>query len=104
MKMKVDSNNTLFFRSFTILFALAIALSGISTITNIAAASPATKSSSTSIESESTFEITDNLKQLIRTLVNNGTNAAMVIGFVDPNGTQFYGYGKTSNATNATTV
>jgi hypothetical protein len=28
----------------------------------------------------------------------------MVIGLVDPNGTQFYGYGKTSNATNATTA
>jgi serine-type D-Ala-D-Ala carboxypeptidase/endopeptidase len=28
----------------------------------------------------------------------------MVIGLVDANGTQFYGYGKTSNASNATTV
>jgi serine-type D-Ala-D-Ala carboxypeptidase/endopeptidase len=36
--------------------------------------------------------------------VDNGTNAAVVIGLVDPNGTQFYGYGKTSNVTNATTV
>ena len=50
------------------------------------------------------FEITDNLKHLIKTLVDNGTNAAMVIGLVDSNGTQFYGYGKTSNATNATVV
>jgi serine-type D-Ala-D-Ala carboxypeptidase/endopeptidase len=106
MKIKeVSSNNMLFFRSFTMLLVLTIALSGISTITTIAAASPATKSSSTSIESSSpTFEIKDNLKQLIRTLVDNGTNAAMVIGLVDANGTQFYGYGKTSNASNATTV
>ena len=50
------------------------------------------------------FEITNNLKNLIRTLVDNGTNAAIVIGIVDPNGIQFYGYGKTSNATNATIV
>ena len=47
------------------------------------------------------FEITNDLKNLIRTLVDNGTNAAMVIGLVDSNGTHFYGYGKTSNATNA---
>ncbi|HYG00352.1 MAG TPA: serine hydrolase domain-containing protein [Candidatus Saccharimonadales bacterium] len=50
------------------------------------------------------FIITDDLKQTIRTLVDNGTNAAMVVGLVDANGTQFFGYGKTSNATNATTV
>ena len=103
MKMKVSSNNTLFFRSFTMLLVLTIALSGISTITTIAAASPTTKSSSIG-SSSPTFEITDNLKQLIRTLVDNKTNAAMVIGLVDANGTQFYGYGKTSNASNATTV
>jgi hypothetical protein len=42
MKMKVSSNNTLFFRSFTMLLVLTIALSGISTITTIAAASPTT--------------------------------------------------------------
>jgi len=50
------------------------------------------------------FEITNDLKKLIRTLVDNGTNAAIVIGLVDSNGTQFYGYGKTSNVTNATIV
>ena len=50
------------------------------------------------------FEITNDLKNLIRTLVDNGTNAAMVIGLVDSNGTHFYGYGKTSNATNAPVV
>jgi D-alanyl-D-alanine-carboxypeptidase/D-alanyl-D-alanine-endopeptidase len=104
-KMKVSSNNMLFFRSFTILFALTIALSGIPTITTVAAASSTTKSSSSIASSSPTFEITDNLKQLIRTVVdNNKTNAAIVIGLVDANGTQFYGYGKTSNASNATTV
>ncbi len=50
------------------------------------------------------FIITDDLKQTIRTLVDNGTNAAVVVGLVDANGSQFFGYGQTSNATNATTV
>ena len=50
------------------------------------------------------FEITNDLKNLIRILIDNGTNAAIVIGLVDSNGTQFYGYGKTSNAPYATTV
>ncbi len=50
------------------------------------------------------FEITDDIKHQIKTLVDNDTNAAIVIGLVDSNGTQFYGYGKTSNATNATVV
>jgi serine-type D-Ala-D-Ala carboxypeptidase/endopeptidase len=87
---------------FAVVFALAITISGTSTITTIAA-SPMPKSQAT-VSPATTFEITDNLKQLIRTLIDNGTNAAMVIGLVDQNGTQFYGYGKTSNATNATTV
>jgi CubicO group peptidase (beta-lactamase class C family) len=86
---------------------LDIALSG-TPITIAAAASSTTKLLSslpqTASTESSSFEITDNLKQIIRTLVDNKTNAAMVIGLVDANGTQFYGYGKTSNATNATTV
>ncbi len=56
------------------------------------------------VTAEQPFIITDHLKQTIRTLVDNGTNAAVVVGLVDANGTQFFGYGKTSNATNATTV
>lgn len=55
--------------------------------------------------STSTFEITDKIKALIDERVDkNKTNAAMVIGFVDPNGTQFYGHGKISNTSNATAV
>jgi CubicO group peptidase (beta-lactamase class C family) len=51
----------------------------------------------------STFEITDQIKALINDrLDKNKTNAAMVIGFVDPNGTQFYGHGTMSNSSNAT--
>ena len=34
--------------------------------------------------------------------INNGSNAAPVIGLVDPNGTQFYGYGKISAAIQTT--
>src|SRR5688500_3861763 len=49
------------------------------------------------------FEITDKIKALIiDRLDKNQTNAAIVIGLIDPNGTQFYGHGKTSNASNAT--
>ena len=51
----------------------------------------------------STFKITDQIKSLINDLVDkNKTNAAIDIGFVDPNGTQFYGHGKLSNTSNAT--
>ena len=51
----------------------------------------------------STFEITDQIKSLINDrLDKNKTNAAIAIGFVDPNGTQFYGHGKMSNTSNAT--
>ena len=40
---------------------------------------------------------------MINTLVvKNKTNAAIALGFIDPNGTQFYGYGKVSNSSNAT--
>ena len=50
-----------------------------------------------------TFKITNQIKALINDLVDkNKTNAAIEIGFIDPNGTQFYGYGKLSNTSNAT--
>ena len=51
------------------------------------------------IEEQKIFKISDKLKETIQSLVNNNkTNAAIVVGFVDPNGTQFYGYGNMSNA------
>jgi CubicO group peptidase (beta-lactamase class C family) len=54
--------------------------------------------------SSSTFKITDQIRGLINALVDkNKTNSAIAIGFIDPNGTQFYGHGKISN-TNITTV
>ncbi len=49
-------------------------------------------------KSTSNFEISNRIKTAINDRVeNNNSNAAIVIGFVDPNGTQFYGYGKLSN-------
>jgi len=54
-------------------------------------------------DSGSTFKITDQIKALINALVDkNKTNAAIALGFIDPNGTQFYGYGRVSNSSNAT--
>ena len=51
------------------------------------------------IEEQKFFKITDKLKETIQSLVdNNKTNAAIVVGLVNPNGTQFYGYGNMSNA------
>jgi serine-type D-Ala-D-Ala carboxypeptidase/endopeptidase len=50
----------------------------------------------------STFEITDEIKALIDERIDkNKTNAAIAIGFIDPNGTQFYSYGRMSNTSNA---
>jgi len=54
-------------------------------------------------KSSSTFKITDKIKSFIDALVDkNKTNAAIAIGFIDPNGTQFYGHGKVSNTNTAT--
>ena len=51
--------------------------------------------------STSVFRITDEIKDRINALVdNNRTKAAIVIGIVDPNGTQFYSNGKISNTNN----
>ena len=53
--------------------------------------------------STSTFKITDEIKNRINDLIDtNRTNAAIVIGIVDPNGTQFYSNGKISNTNNTT--
>jgi serine-type D-Ala-D-Ala carboxypeptidase/endopeptidase len=53
--------------------------------------------------STSVFRITDEIKDRINALVdNNRTKAAIVIGIVDPKGTQFYSNGKISNTNNTT--
>lgn len=55
------------------------------------------------INSMSTFKITDEIKDRINTLLDsNRTNAAIEIGIVDRNGTQFYSTGKVSSTNNAT--
>ena len=55
------------------------------------------------IEEEKIFKITDKLKETIQSLVDkNKTKAAIVVGLVDPNGIQFYGYGNMSNANSIT--
>ena len=71
-------------------------------ISNLSTSTPSTaqkeKNNSTSI-----FEITDKIKALINDSIDkNKTNAPIAIGFIDPNGTQFYGHGKMSNTSNAT--
>jgi serine-type D-Ala-D-Ala carboxypeptidase/endopeptidase len=80
------------------------------TITFVFASSPATYYMNSSLsqkdipdDSKSTFKITDNLKNLLKDIVdNNKTHAAFVVGLVDLNGTQFYGYGNMSKANNTT--
>ncbi len=70
---------------------------------NNSASSSLTSSQKEKNNSVSTFKITNQIKALINDLVDkNKTNAAIAIGFVDPNGTQFYGHGKLSNTSNAT--
>ena len=64
-----------------------------------------TEKEKNNLSSSTTFEITDKLKALIKDRIDsNKSNAAMAIGFIDPNGTQFYGYGKLSNSSNNATV
>jgi CubicO group peptidase (beta-lactamase class C family) len=53
--------------------------------------------------SKSPFKISDKLKSPINAAVDsNKTNAGVIVGLVDPNRTQFYGYGKISDGNNAT--
>ena len=53
--------------------------------------------------STSAFKITDEIKNRVNALLDsNRTNAAIVIGIVDPNGTQFYSNGNISNTNNTT--
>ena len=48
------------------------------------------------------FKLTDEIKNSINAIVDtNKTNAAIVIGIIDPNGTQFYSLGKLSKANNS---
>jgi serine-type D-Ala-D-Ala carboxypeptidase/endopeptidase len=104
----------LFYDYWPLLFAIVVISLIIAitpTITSVLALSTslsATSSLNSSLQkqpdnSKSTFKISDKLKSLLNGVVsNNRSNAAIVVGLVDPNGTQFYGHGKMSNANNAT--
>jgi len=74
-----------------------------STTTAATPLKPLTHTGVKNAKGNSTFTISYKLKKEINSHIDNGSNAAIVIGLVDPNGTQFYGYGKMSNA-NQTTV
>lgn len=51
------------------------------------------------------FKITNQIKELLRERIDsNKTNAAIAIGLVDKNGTQFYGYGQLSNNSSNTKI
>ena len=51
----------------------------------------------------SIFEIADKIKAVTNDNIGkNKTNAAIVLGFIDPNGTQFYGHGRMSKTSNVT--
>src|ERR671919_2375698 len=72
-------------------------------LSNLSSSTPTAATPKEKNNLTSTFEITDEIKALINErLGKNKTNAAIAIGFIDPNGTQFYGHGKMSNTSNAT--
>lgn len=50
------------------------------------------------------YGISDEIRDAVKSLVSNSnsTNAAVVLGYIDPNGIQFYGYGNKSGSTNVT--
>jgi D-alanyl-D-alanine-carboxypeptidase/D-alanyl-D-alanine-endopeptidase len=99
---------------FFLLFTLVLVSTTIvvrETITSVLGLSPTishTYPTSSSLQNSpnnltSTFRITDEIKHRINALLDgNRTHAAIVIGIVDPNGTQFYSNGKMSKANNST--
>jgi serine-type D-Ala-D-Ala carboxypeptidase/endopeptidase len=108
--MFFNYNTKIFFLLFTVILVSTIIVVR-ETITSVSGLSPTishTYLSSTSLQNlpnklTSTFKITDDLKHRINALLDsNRTNAAIVIGIVDPNGTQFYSNGKMSRANNST--
>ena len=87
-----------------ILIGILVASPTLTSIHGYEFTSFANSSSQKKMEEQNTFKITDKLKETIQSIVdNNKTNTAIVVGLVDPNGTQFYGYGNISN-TNPITV
>ena len=99
-------------KGITSLLLVSLFLSSSLCITNVSnitlgASSTGNNSSFTMREeptnSTSGFKITDEIKDRVNALLDsNRTNAAIVVGIVDRDGTQFYSHGKISNAINAT--
>ena len=102
----------IFFLLFTVVLVSTTTIVVRETITSVSGLSPTishTYLTSSSPQNNipnnltSTFKITDEIKHRINALLDsNRTNAAIVIGIVDPNGTQFYSNGKMSKANNST--
>ena len=98
-----------------LILASSLCITAVSSITTVSGldssftSSPVGIGSPVTIQKElanstSAFKITDEIKNRVNALLDsNRTNAAIVIGIVDRNGTQFYSNGKISN-TNGTTV
>ena len=88
-------------KKLSLLFAISLFLITIVTISAINSVLGLTSSSSllplAKKEKENStvpFKITDQINVLLNNLVDkNKTNGAFAIGFIDPNGTQFYGHG-----------
>ena len=109
--MFFNYNTKIFFLLFTVVL-VSTTIVVRETITSVAGLSPTishTYLTSSSPQNNipnnltSTFKITDEIKHRINALLDsNRTNAAIVIGIVDPNGTQFYSTGKMSKANNST--
>src|SRR6476619_5592167 len=97
-----------------LIFASSLCITAVSSITTVSGlyssftSSPVGISSPVTIQKElanstSAFKITNEIKNRVNALLDsNRTNASVVIGIVDPSGTQFYGNGKLSNTNNAT--
>lgn len=88
-----------------LLIGILVVSSAITSINGYKSITFSNPSSQKHMEKQETFKITDTLKGIIQSTVDkkNKTNVAVVLGLVDPNGTQFYGYGNISN-TNPTPV
>jgi serine-type D-Ala-D-Ala carboxypeptidase/endopeptidase len=88
-----------------ILIGILVASPTITSIHGYEPTSFANSSLQKKMEEQEIFKITDKLKETIQSTIEKNKNnaAAIVIGIVDPNGTQFYGYGNISKE-NPTTV
>ena len=89
-----------------ILSLMILTMPTLNSVSSLSPTHSSTTSNNSSLQKDSDtsktpFELSDELKSLINVAVDtNKTNAGVIVGLVDPNGYQFYGYGKMSNANN----